>query len=1091
MPELELQLHGGAALRRGGHALLPLRGRAALLVALVALEPGVSRERAARLLWPDAPHPRHNLRQQLLRFRQGLGSALIEGEDRLQLAPGVALLPASAGAELLSGEPEGDDDAGLWLQQRRAAARGADRIARADALARAEQGGDLDQALRLAQLGCDLAPLDEAAAAALMRVHYLRGDAAAGLAVFRRLQQALRAGGGSAPAASTAALAEALRRALPVALAAAAVPAAATLPVTLYRPPRRVGREAEWAALQQAWDQRQVLLLEGEAGQGKSRLLGDWLAGRNGVLAGSGRPGDAGAPYATLARWLQPLLPAWQDGLSPPARESLHHLGSRVAAAPLRPDALAAAVAELLAAAGIRTAALDDLHFADDATLDLVAALASPPDTPQRWLLAQRPAEADAAAQRLVDLLTEGQRLALVPLQPLDEAATACLVDDLGVPGLGGARLAGTLVRHTGGNPLFVLETLKQGLADGSLSRGELPRPAGVGALIERRLLRLSEPALMLARIAAIAGADFSIALAEAATGQRALQLATAWRELHDAQVLREEGFAHDLVADAVLRGVPAVVAQRVHAQCAEWLAARDVEPARVATHWLRGGQPAQAGRAFMAAALRARLAGRTQEEAALFGQAAQAFGAAGLADDRFAARCERGIALVSADFGDQALAELRELVATAGSGPQRLRAARSLVDLLSERSESAAAVQAGESALALSRQLGDHDATVRLACHVASALCRLGRAADALALLLPLRPWVDAQPDDELRMLWHGDWAATLGHLGRLREAVAAYDDARAAARRTGRADAEGRLMMNAAVTLRQGGQLDRARVLSREGRALSDGDAADASHQLIASLVVARDEAETGCYGPALAALEATLPAFQATGAAFWAQACRMVLVPLWLQLGQPARAVPLLQDEPEGLPAWLQADRLLLRLELARAMNQPASSPAQASALQRIGQLAASDPQRGPGLQVRALAHRPADEAVALAAPLAAELARQERLGVLAALHVHRGRAWLAQGRADDAAADARAVLAWLEQGIAPDSMYRPQAWWMAHQALAAAGSNEAAARALDEGGRWITQVALPQVPPAFVDSFLHRNPVNRELLAAARG
>ena len=92
--------------------------------------------------------------------------------------------------------------------------------------------------------------------------------------------------------------------------------------------------------------------------------------------------------------------------------------------------------------------------------------------------------------------------------------------------------LAGPLLRHTGGNPLFVLETLKQGLTDGSLARGELPRPLSVGALIERRLQRLSEPALTLARVAAIAGVDFSIELAEAAIGVRAVQLASAWAEL-------------------------------------------------------------------------------------------------------------------------------------------------------------------------------------------------------------------------------------------------------------------------------------------------------------------------------------------------------------------------------------------------------------------------------------------------------------------------------------------------------------------------------------------------------------------------------
>jgi len=61
-------------------------------------------------------------------------------------------------------------------------------------------------------------------------------------------------------------------------------------------------------------------------------------------------------------------------------------------------------------------------------------------------------------------------------------------VDSLGLPGLGGEGVAHALVRHTGGNPLFVLETLKQGFVDGSLARGQLPSPRGVGALIDARL---------------------------------------------------------------------------------------------------------------------------------------------------------------------------------------------------------------------------------------------------------------------------------------------------------------------------------------------------------------------------------------------------------------------------------------------------------------------------------------------------------------------------------------------------------------------------------------------------------------------------
>ena len=74
--------------------------------------------------------------------------------------------------------------------------------------------------------------------------------------------------------------------------------------------------------------------------------------------------------------------------------------------------------------------------------------------------------------------------------------------------------------------------------------------------------------------------------------GRRAVELANAWDELQQAQVLRDEAFAHDLVADAVLRGLPTAVARRVHAQCAGWLQAHQGEPARVARHWRGAGRP-------------------------------------------------------------------------------------------------------------------------------------------------------------------------------------------------------------------------------------------------------------------------------------------------------------------------------------------------------------------------------------------------------------------------------------------------------------------------------------------------------------------
>ena len=305
--------------------------------------------------------------------------------------------------------------------------------------------------------------------------------------------------------------------------------------------------------------------------------------------------------------------------------------------------------------------------------------------------------------------LVELQRLGVVALAALDECAVAAIVDALAIPGLQGVALAGPLLRHTGGNPLFVLETLKHGLTEGTLVRGELPRPLSVGALIERRLQRLSDPALTLARVAAIAGVDFSIELAESAIGVRAVQLASAWAELQDAQVLRDESFAHDLVSDAVLRSVPPVVARRVHGQCAQWLTAHDVEPARVAWHWRHGGMPAEAGRAFVAAALRAEAAARLQEKPRCMSRPRRPLPMLACKRNssmRRSGGCDR---FDQSKFDGAAMQECRALLDAARTDTQRLRAHSELVGLLTERGEPRAALEAGQVALTLARRLGDH----------------------------------------------------------------------------------------------------------------------------------------------------------------------------------------------------------------------------------------------------------------------------------------------------------------------------------------------------------------------------------------------
>jgi hypothetical protein len=343
-----------------------------------------------------------------------------------------------------------------------------------------------------------------------------------------------------------------------------------------------------------------------------------------------GRPGDAGVPYATLARLLrvvidrspQVLTVDGAPGAPGVPRQELARLLPELAPGIPRPAdgqriVLQGAVEQLLVQSPLAGIFIDDLHFADEASCEMLQALiASYIGPPLHWALAQRPGEGTAAAARLRDALEEASLLEPVALAPLTEAEVAELIDSLGLPELDGPALAPVLVRHTGGNPLYALETLKQVLTRGMpLDAQRLPQPASVGTLIERRLKQLSERALSLARVAAVAGVDFSIPMAEEVMGVRAVELANAWAELEAAQVLRENAFAHDLVFDAVLRSVPVPIARHLHAAVAAFLEQHDGAPARVAGHWLAAGQERPALPALHRAAEQARAGLRRREE--------------------------------------------------------------------------------------------------------------------------------------------------------------------------------------------------------------------------------------------------------------------------------------------------------------------------------------------------------------------------------------------------------------------------------------------------------------------------------------------
>ena len=1084
MTPLTLHLHGPARVVAADGRETLLERRAAALCALVALAPGLPRERAALWLWPDSNDARRNLRQQLLRFRQQFDHPLVAGESTLALADGVQLAAAD-GAELLAGMTAGDGALGTWLAGQREAARQAQREPLVQARVRAEEAGDLATALRHAQQLLALEPHEEAHHTALMRLHYLRGEPAAGLAAWQRLGEMLAAQYGSAPGAASREVAQALRSADAAAPRAVAPRATAALPVTLKRPPVLAGRAAEVGAVQRAWAEGLAVWVEGEAGLGKSRLIAELLGDGAGSAVGAGRPGDAGAPYATLSRLLAP----WLDGPALPAAAAAALAPMRgtsaAGAAPASAGALQAAVTALLDAHALHTVVLDDLHFADEASLDLAAALCAANQPPRRWLFACRPAEAALAARALADPLAELQRLQTVRLAPLSEAAAATLVDTLAIEGLQGHRLAPALVRHTGGNPLYLLETLKQGLVDGSLARGELPRPGSVGALIERRLQRLSEPALTLARVAAVGGVDFCLDLAVAAIGQPGVQLASAWNELQEAQVLRDEAFAHDLVHDAVLRTVAPPIARHLHVATAQFLEARGGEAARTAAHWAAAERWPAAATAWRQAALRARSASRRKEELQLLQQAAEAHARAGDAEGEFEALLEAASAVVYVDVGAQADAIGERLLAAANTDLQRTRALNELAFMAQSRGDRGACERHAREALELAERLGRPDQAFYAARSVAVAVAMRGQPAEALALIDRHRDWVEAHGSDENRCEYHSDRSWALGKLGRLHEAREALELALALAEKAQNlGDVNSVLYLLASVEARLGRTAPAMRRLER-AIAMHEQLGNDSGVPNTQWLLLGALQRDAGRYDDALRLLGRAVQTLRAGATVDFAASAQMALAQAYLDLGRPELAR---QAMPAPQDGWIPALHAMWQHRQGRieqALGRPAVAHFEAGLQQLGGDVGGTANNLRAALVLEhALALRD-DGAFERVAAVAANAQATQEIGLAIVALAAAAQLARENGAALSFARQAQALLA----DSQPESCPPSTVWLALARTFQRCGDTAAAERAAAEGAAWVRRVAAAHVPDEFRAAFVDRQPVNRELLAFA--
>ena len=512
-----------------------------------------------------------------------------------------------------------------------------------------------------------------------------------------------------------------------------------------------VGREEELATLEDAWRRVQagvpgVVMVAGEPGIGKTRLIAEFCrrAQADGATVLFGRSQEETlAPYQPWVEALRQYVaacPVDELRLQMGARRRIlaklvPEFAAAQDAAPTDPGdrfALFSAVASLLGeAARTHTAVvvLDDLHWADDATLLLLRHVAqASSDAPLLLLGTYRATElvADAPLSAALAELRRARMLESVSLAGLDADDVTALIRGLGTEL--SDELAHTVAQRTEGNPFFVEELVRHVDAG-----GQLGVPESIKDLLRRRLTRLGDPATRVLAAAAVLGREFDLAVLEriAPDGDEdVLEIVDAALAEHVlVEVPGDPGrlsFAHALIRETVYEQLSAARRARLHRAAGEVLeqlhATRLDEYAdQLAHHFVAAGDDARSLDHQLRAARAAWRVYAPETAAGHYSSAletAERVGAAPAADVRLRqALLDRGwMHQVMADY-EAALADYgRALVAARAAGDRRMEA--ETLDSLGFVEKSFDVERSGlhhHEALAIAAEIGDVALQVRI----------------------------------------------------------------------------------------------------------------------------------------------------------------------------------------------------------------------------------------------------------------------------------------------------------------------------------------------------------------------------------------
>jgi DNA-binding SARP family transcriptional activator len=717
--DLRIYLLGPPRVEWAGRPLvIPRRQARALLYRLAVRVEPAPREHLCFLFWPDVPEStaRRNLSHLLTHLRHALPDPdlLLITEDRVGLDPrrvwsdavaferlGAAFIPLpptpsplsqgwerGEGAKGVRGESEGPQQAvdlyrgpflagfslpnspefEAWAAQERYAWERLYLEALAALIEDRRGKEEYEAAIAYAQRYLATDDLAEDVHRRLIELYAAVGDRSAALRQFERCAVILERELGVSPLPETRAVYQAVLDGRPPSQQRpAARPVWTTLP-SLDAP--LVGRDEALHRLDQVYARArsghgQVVLISGEPGIGKSRLVQEFVTGLEGkatLVVGGGHETEQALPYWPLVEALRPHLPAidWAvldiepfhlievARLLPELRTLLPDLPAPSSVEPGQEQArLLQALAHWLLSLAAHhpplVLCLDDLHWADTATLSWLGYLARHlKRAPVLVLGSYRTEEAGAVAALRAQVARLGV-LQEITLEGLMQADVLYLVRHLSGQSSGAERFSQHLHRETGGNPFFLLETLRAMFEAGILWEDEtgwttsvdettedyreLPLPETVCQAIRDRLSRLSPQAYQVLEAGAVIGHQFDFELVWATSGRHESEVMDALDTLLARQLIAEDDggyrFNHDLIRAVAYRDLSYGRRWLLHRRAGEALEKlRPDDVATLARHFERAGEPDKAVRYTLQAGQAARAVFAYAEARAYFDRA-------------------------------------------------------------------------------------------------------------------------------------------------------------------------------------------------------------------------------------------------------------------------------------------------------------------------------------------------------------------------------------------------------------------------------------------------------------------------------------